>query len=154
MLIKKLPNLPFTIVSGTILIAWTLLLGAILLWNLQQLEKTKIQLAVNDARISWQKDVLFRLWSAKHGGVYVPVSKETPPNPYLDVPNRDVTINNRPYTLVNPAYMTRQIYELAKNHLEIQGHITSLNPIRPDNEADQWEKKALLSFESGNKEYK
>lgn len=154
MLIKKLPNLPFTIVSGTILIAWTLLLGAILLWNLQQLEKTKIQLAVNDARISWQKDVLFRLWSAKHGGVYVPVSKETPPNPYLDVPNRDVTINNRPYTLVNPAYMTRQIYELAKNRLEIQGHITSLNPIRPENEADQWEKKALLSFESGNKEFK
>jgi len=140
--------------SAAILIGWTALICLLLFWNIQDLKKTEILLAENEAKISWQKDVLFRLWSAQHGGVYVPVSASTPPNPYLDVPNRDVTIAGRAYTLVNPAYMTRQLYDMAKKHLAIQGHITSLNPIRPENVADSWEKKALLAFEHGKKEYK
>ena len=137
-----------------ILVCWTVLIGLLLFWNLRNLEETKIMLAENNARVYWEKDVLLRLWVAQHGGVYVPVCKSTPPNPYLKVPNRDVTIAGRPYTLVNPAYMTRQLYEMAKERLFIQGHITSLNPIRPENKADSWEKKALLAFEHGKKEYK
>ena len=140
--------------SAVILICWTIFIGLVLFWNLQTLKKTEIRLAENNARVSWEKDVLFRLWSAQHGGVYVPVSDSTPPNPYLDVPNRDVTIAGRPYTLVNPAYMTRQLYEMASKRLSIQGHITSLNPIRPANKADPWERKALIAFEHGQKEYK
>ncbi len=140
--------------TASILIGWTLLIGLLLFWNLYTQKKTAILLAENNARVSWEKDVLFRLWAARHGGVYVPVSKNTPPNPYLDVPNRDVIINGRPYTLVNPAYMTRQLYEMAQKKLAIQGHITSLKPIRPQNQADPWEHKALVSFEHGNKEYK
>jgi len=140
--------------TASILIGWTLLIGLLLFWNLYTQKKTAILLAENNARVSWEKDVLFRLWAARHGGVYVPVSKNTPPNPYLDVPNRDVTINGRPYTLVNPAYMTRQLYEMAKKKLAIQGHITSLKPIRPANKADLWEHKALVSFEHGQKEFK
>ena len=30
-----------------------------------------------------------------------------------------------------------------------QGHITSLKPLRPENGPDEWERKALLSFEQG-----
>jgi signal transduction histidine kinase/DNA-binding response OmpR family regulator len=151
---KSLSKHTISKMSAAILIGWTALIGLLLFWNLQNLKKTEILLAENDARISWEKDVLFRLWSAKHGGVYVPVSQSTPPNPYLEVPNRDVTIAGRVYTLVNPAYMTRQLYEMAEKNLSIQGHITSLNPIRPENAADTWEKKALLTFEHGQKEYK
>ncbi len=148
----RLPSI--TKMSAFLLVGWTLLLGLLLFWNLRTQKETAILLAENNARVSWEKDVLFRLWAAKHGGVYVPVSQSTPPNPYLDVPNRDVTINGRPYTLVNPAYMTRQLYEMAQKKLAIQGHITSLKPIRPQNQADPWEHKALVSFEHGNKEYK
>jgi hypothetical protein len=65
--------------------------------------------------------------------VYVPVSEMTPPNPYLKVPNRDVTTSGGlSLTLVNPAYMNRQVNELAMEMHHFQGHITSLNPIRPE----------------------
>jgi len=52
-------------------------------------------------------------------------------------------------TLVNPAYMTRQVYELAANEYGVQGHITSLKPLRPTNAADPWEAAALRRFEDG-----
>ena len=42
--------------------------------------------------------------------------------------------------------MTRQISEIAKKESDIQYHITSLKPIRPENKADDWEKKALLEI--------
>jgi hypothetical protein len=54
--------------------------------------------------------------------------------------------------LVNPAYMTRQVNELAMELHDFQGHITSLNPIRPKNLPDPWEAEALKTFEEGAKE--
>ena len=33
---------------------------------------------------------LTRDWNARHGGVYVPVTPATPPNPYLEHKRRDV----------------------------------------------------------------
>ncbi len=151
---KKIQQFTTTRITAIILLGWAILIGSLLYWNLKNIEKTQLILAVHDARISWEKDVLFRQWSARNGGVYVPISKMTPPNPYLKVPNRDVTIHGKPYTLVNPAYMTRQIYELAAQSHAIQGHITSLKPIRPQNAPDPWEKKALLAFEQGATEFK
>jgi diguanylate cyclase (GGDEF)-like protein len=77
----------------------------------------------------------------------------TPANPYLKVPNRDImTSGGLSLTLVNPAYMTRQVNELAKEMNGFQGHITSLNPIRPKNRPDPWETEALKTFERGTKE--
>jgi len=151
---KKIQQFTTTRITAIILLGWAVLIGSLLYWNLKNIKKTEMMLAVHDARISWEKDVLFRQWSARNGGVYVPISKDTPPNPYLKVPNRDVTIAGKPYTLINPAYMTRQLYELAAQTYAIKGHITSLKPIRPENAPDQWEKKALLAFEQGSQEYK
>jgi len=100
--------------------------------------------------------VLFRLieltrdWNARHGGVYVPVTEKTQPNPnpYLDVPHRDiVTTDGQQLTLVNPAFMTRQIAEIAEQADGVRFHITSLNLIRPENAADSWEAKSLRAFE-------
>ena len=67
------------------------------------------------ADIAYQKDIMYRKWASKHGGVYVPITKFTPPNPYLTFVNkRDIiTADNDTLTLVNPAYMTRQAYELS-----------------------------------------
>ncbi len=92
-----------------------------------------------------------RSWNAKHGGVYVPVTRETQPNPFLKVPYRDITSKQGGLhlTKINPAFMTRQIAEIAKNENNIQYHITSLNPIRPQNKADDWERTALNMFETG-----
>lgn len=98
--------------------------------------------------------VLFRLieltrdWSARHGGLYAPVTETTQPNPYLKHPRRDITDNfGRQLTLINPAFMTRQIAEIAAQAEGVRFHITSLNPIRPANEADPWEADSLKLFE-------
>lgn len=94
---------------------------------------------------------LTRLWNARHGGVYVPVTEQTQPNPHLKVPNRDITtIQGLKLTLINPAYMARQIAEIARNERNFQFHLTSLKPIRPQNKPDEWEKKVLTDFEKGS----
>jgi len=50
---------------------------------------------------------------------------------------------------MNPAYMTRQMHELAKQEYGVRGHITSLNPTHPENAPDSWEIVALRAFEQG-----
>ncbi len=82
------------------------------------------------------------------------MTPDTPPTPYLaKLPERDiVTPSGRRLTLLNPAYMTRQIYELAQKSGLPRGHLTSLKPLRPQNAPDPWEKKALEAFEHGQTE--
>jgi len=53
---------------------------------------------------------------------------------------------------INPAYMTRQISTIANDDHEVQFHITSLDPIRPGNLADEWEAQALQEFNRGARE--
>jgi diguanylate cyclase (GGDEF)-like protein len=137
----------------TIIVIWTVGIFTSLGWNIVQLKQSILSVARTSAKISYGKDILYRRWVSKQGGVYVPVSDMTPPNPYLKVPNRDVkTTNGLSLTLVNPAYMTRQVNELAAEMHDFQGHITSLNPIRPENRPDPWESEALKTFERGTKE--
>jgi hypothetical protein len=84
----------------------------------------------------------------------VPPSRETPPNPHLaGLEQRDVTTTEgQPLTLVNPAYVTRQVHELPARQQGARGHITSLKPIRPENAPDPWEVRALQAFEAGTLE--
>lgn len=96
---------------------------------------------------------LSRDWNARHGGVYVPVQGDTRPNPYLEHPRRDLTTRDgTQLTMVNPAYMTRQIGEIAQEAEGIRLHITSLKPINPANVPDDWEASALRAFEAGTAE--
>ena len=134
---------------------WTLLVVCSFAWAIYQQKLNVLEIAKSEARIAFQKDMLYRKWAAKHGGVFVPVTPETQPNPYLpESLERNVTTpSGKPLTLINPAYMTRQVFELAAEGKDlIRGHITSLNPIRPENEPDPWERGALASFETGAKE--
>lgn len=88
-----------------------------------------------------------RLWNSQHGGVYVPVTDSTQPNLYLSIGDRDITDSlGRQLTKVNPAYMTRQISELLGGGVKLR--MTSLNPLNPVNEPDEWERRALLEFQA------
>jgi signal transduction histidine kinase len=139
--------------SWLIIIAWTGCIAASLWLNLTQHMENTLQIARNSAQITFENDILYRKWAAKQGGVYVPVSEHTLPNPYLNVPNRDVTTSSGlSLSLVNPAYMARQVNQMAANNHGSQGHLTSLNAIRPENRPDAWEAVALKSFEQGVKE--
>lgn len=53
---------------------------------------------------------------------------------------------------MNPAYMTRQVYELEREVSGARSHLTSLKTLKPENAPDEWEKKALIAFEQGEKE--
>ena len=132
-------------------VALILLLAMVSCWSAYT---TTLSIVKNSAIDSFQKDTVYRYWATLQGGVYVPVSDDTPPNPYLaHMPERDIsTPSGKKLTLVNPAYMTRQVHALGLQKYGLRGHITSLNPIRPENESDSWEKEALLSFEKGVQE--
>ena len=132
---------------------WSILIGVSLAWNLRIQNSGTLEAARIEARTAFEKDVIYRRWNAGHGGVYAPVTGVMQPNLYLDVPERDITtLLGKRLTKINPAYMTRQVHELALKTHGIRGHITSLNPIRPKNAPDPWETRALRAFQTGLKE--
>ncbi len=131
---------------------WTCCIGVSLAWNLHEQKEKIYGMARNSAQVTFENDLLYRRWVARQGGVYVRVSEHTPPNPYLNIPNRDVTAAGSRLTLVNPAYMARQVNQMSPTIRGSRGHITSLNPIRPENRPDNWETAALKAFDLGSKE--
>jgi len=137
-----------------VMLAWVSLVTASFLWNWQQVEDSVVELARMQAVSHFEKDVIYRRWVSLQGGVYVPPTEKTPPNPYLAyLKDRDVTTaSGKTLTLVNPAHMNRQVYELAAEGHGVLGHITSLKPLRPENAPDAWERRALRSFETGARE--
>lgn len=139
--------------TWALLLAWTTCVFASLWWNIYQQHKETLEMGRTSARVAHEKDVIYRRWNAEHGGVYAPVSEKTPPNPYLNVAERDITTpSGKVLTLINPAYMTRQVHEIAMKTYGVKGHITSLNPIRPENAPDPWETQALKAFQLGKQE--
>ncbi len=155
---KKLNNIeayPIKIKTYTVILMllWTVIVFGSLLWNVYQVKQGTLDMAHIQARSAFMKDVLYRRWNTSHGGVYAPVSEQTVPNPHLDESQRDITAHSGlVLTLINPAYMTRQVHELATKIRGIQGHITSLNPLSPTNTPDPWESQALQAFQRGVKE--
>ena len=136
--------------------AWTVVIVGLGAWGARQEMEGARELVRNEARAHFLEDQALRLWAASHGGVYVPPTKRTPPSPYLShIPDRDVeTTAGRKLTLMDPAYMLRQVMEDYAELYGVKGHITSLKPLRPENAPDAWERAALESFEHGETEAK
>ncbi len=93
----------------------------------------------------------FSIWSASHGGVYVPVSNLTTPISNLaHVPDRDITKpDGTKLTLVNAGYMIQLMVNENPGLFGIKGKITSLKYLNEDNKPDKWETEVLKSFEQG-----
>lgn len=134
-----------------IILLWTALLCGLLGWGLLAIDSDGKKLAANLARAYFDKDQAFRLWGASHGGVYVPVTEKTPPNPYLShVPDRDIrTPQGKLLTLMNPAYMIRQVQKDFSEFYGIGGRLTSDKFTRPENAPDVWEMDAIQQFKNG-----
>lgn len=133
---------------------WTILIGSFLLFGIFQIRQLQQEMAKNEAHANFNKDQALRFWATMHGGVYVPVTDKTPPNPYLThIKERDIkTPDGKALTLMNPAYMLRQVMEDHENLYGVRGHITSLKHFRPETAPDEWETSALQAFERGVKE--
>ena len=129
------------------------ILGGSLLWNLTKDKSMRLEQALHSTRVIFKQIILQRAWNADLDGIYSPVSGKVQPNPYLRNKNRDLTTREGVrLTMINPSYMTRQLAELSSHENGVQYHITSLKPIRLQNEAHDWEKKWLTDFEKGAKE--
>lgn len=128
---------------------WIALIMGSFFWNYTSAKTEQEKIAFQTAKSFFDLIVMTREWNAWHGGVYVPVTPETMPNPYLETPMRDIHVNEQlTLTQINPAYMTRQIAEIAEKQ-KISFHLTSLNPIRPQNKPSPREERALKAFERG-----
>lgn len=75
----------------SLVLIWSLVIGLSACWNYFAHRQQLMEIALNEARTTINKDFAFRKWATAHGGVYVPVSDLSPPNPNLaHVPERDI----------------------------------------------------------------
>lgn len=129
----------------------TIIMATSLIWNINRQQEETIKLATIEARTVYEKNLTYHRWASLHDGIFVPITEKIQPNPYLThIPGTIIdTTQGEKLTLINPEYMLRQVYEMQNRKFEPVEHITSLDPIRPENAADKWETKALRSFEQG-----
>jgi len=145
--IKNLYGLPM-------LLLWSALIGLSLFLNISFLHKEALRDAAVDARTHMDLNLQYRALIARMGGVYASVERVAA-NPYLKVPDRDITTNDgKKLTLLNPAYMTRMIFEKVRESsaFPVVNKITSLKVLNPANLPDEWEREALHLFEKGRQE--
>ncbi|BHH85911.1 ATP-binding protein [Desulforhopalus sp. 52FAK] len=147
----KKPAIPLSLNFAILALFWTIFIIAMGVYDYHSTKVTTVELARIQAITGLEKDIIYRKWNALNGGVYGSISDKTVPNPYLTSKERDIATpsGGRQLTLINPAYMTRQVHELEIENNGVVGHITSLLPIRPENKADEWEAQALKKFEAG-----
>ncbi|MBF0628949.1 MAG: EAL domain-containing protein [Magnetococcales bacterium] len=130
---------------------WTVVVVLSLLWNVGRQQDVTWAMALNTARAAFNKDLAYRQWASEHGGVYVEPTEKTPPSPWMaHLPDRDVvTTEGRRLTLMNPAYMLREMMGDFSELYGIQGRIVGIVYLNPGNKADPWEAEAIHRFDSG-----
>jgi two-component system, sensor histidine kinase and response regulator len=135
-------------------IFWTVAIVGLLLWGIHRDREETKRLAFHVAETHFDKEKAFRLWVASHGGVYVPVSAQNPPNPLLEnIPERDIqTPSGRVLTLMPGFHVVRQVREQFPELYRVKGATTGLRPIQPDNSPDEWQRRALEAFNKGEQE--
>ena len=135
-------------------LAWSAVIAFSLMISVSGYRENALANAAIEAGTHLRLNLEYRAMIANLGGVYASVEKISP-NPYLTVPKRDITTQNGDkLTLLNPAYMTRLIFERikGKSALPVINKITSLKPYNPMNAPDEWEDRVLNSFEQGAEE--
>lgn len=136
-----------------VVLAWAVIAAASYRWDYAKLESYAYEMAALRGRLVFSVIQTTRAWATGHGEIYVPVTPTTPPNPYLDAGRRVIDgPDGTLLTQMNPAYMTRQIGELLAASGDLRIHLTSLDPLNPDNAPDDWERAALAAFAAGEAE--
>lgn len=142
-------------IFSLVAIFWTLIIAIFILNCFAYVEDKAHQSALDAVKVGLNKDLAYRQWIASHGGVYVPITDSTPPNPYLEhIVRRDVvTRDGQKLTLMNPAYSLTQIMDQQFSLYGTKAKITSNQLLNPDNAPDEWEQKALDIIEKTRSDY-
>ncbi|MCW8839209.1 MAG: DUF3365 domain-containing protein, partial [Thiovulaceae bacterium] len=153
---NKFANFKISVLVYSLIIfaIWSVLIFMSAVWNIQIEKNITEDTVKNIARASFNKDQAYRLWATSHGGVYVKPTQKTPPSPWMaHLSDRDLTTTDgTKLTLMNPAYMLREMMDDYSELYGIKGRIVGIVYLNPNNEADEWEAKAIKSFEQGRKE--
>lgn len=136
------------------ILAWSLLLGASLIWNWRIQDERSAELATSVLRAAFAKDQAFRFWAARYGGVYVKTESGVTPNPYLaHLGDRDLTATDGTrLTLLNPAAMLTQVMAEYAELYGIKGRIVGQIALNPKDLPDTWENQAIEAFKQGAEE--
>ena len=132
---------------------WLLAVASSLAWNRVDNIREKNEIAHETARAFFEQIIASRRWNLMHGGVYVYTTEHSPLNPFLPKEKQSIRdAHGRQLTMINPAYMTRQIADITQKEGQVRFHITSLTPLRAGNSPYPWEIPWLESFKQGSKE--
>lgn len=137
-----------------IAIFWTIAIAIVLTWELQDDRNQALAIAHSEAVGAWKRDAALYKWIANTGGVYVPLVDNVVPDEMLEhAAERDITSpSGKKLTLIGMPTILKRLHAIAFGSTALQGHVTSLSPIRPDNKPDAWEQAALESFAEGSTE--
>jgi hypothetical protein len=140
----------FSAQALTLGMLWSGFMVALILWSAWLEKDHTLLLAKAQARSYFDEVVYTRAWNCAHGGVYVFERPSCSPNPYLNASDSRIrTVDGQSLVKINPAYMTRQLSDIAQNRSGVMFRMASVNPLRPGNKADLWEAEAIDHFESG-----
>jgi two-component system, chemotaxis family, sensor kinase Cph1 len=132
------------------ILVWSCILAVILLFIIDEYREDTIKQATLEARVYNSLNLQYRRWGARFGSAYAHTDKVAS-NPHLAVPERDVkTESGQSLTPINPAYMTRMVFEGIRKGSEnpIISRLMSLNPLNPANRPTAWELETLRLFEN------
>lgn len=137
-----------------LLLGLALVMACSMGFRIDQIQSSHLALQHESARNVARTILAMRAWNSQAGAVYVPVSPELRPNPFLHHPRRELrSTDGQTLTMVNPAYMTRLVSEILAQTSPLRVSLRSLRPLNPGNRPDPWETEALHRFENGAEEF-
>lgn len=130
---------------------WLLTVATSFAWGMHTHSKQTQNNAIKIGRAFFKLITITRAWNASHGGVFVPTTPTSQPNPYLPPELKTLLCaNNKQLTLINPAIMTANLSRMSSKTEGISFRLVANAPINPDNKANQWESSALSQFHTSN----
>jgi|GEM_PF-1528922 Signal transduction histidine kinase len=136
-----------------LILTWTAVIALSLYHNVKVAQKHALDSATIQARTAFEKDLALFAWSDTAQVLYALASDAVKPNTYLgylSLKDRDVEIGNQRLTRLIPPYLVRLLHEGGSLNSGVNSHLTSLNPLRPQNSPDPWENLALERIEKEN----
>ncbi|MBU5613803.1 EAL domain-containing protein [Geomonas azotofigens] len=136
-------------------LVWTLLLAIAVWWNVRVAYQQAFELAKTQAHIALGKDLAFRRWASKRGGIYMELGPLVSPSPLLNhLPDRDLIATNGVHlTLKNPAMIMNEITQEAPQFYGVKTRITSRLYMNAVDAPDPWERTALFIVEGTREDY-
>jgi len=133
----------FILIIGTVL---ALSYATILYYTSGLQNDLVIGQAQHQARMLHRQLILTREWVSDHHGLFVIKTDTVRENPFLDYPNLE-TRDGITLVMRNPAMVTRELSEYARNAGFGWFRVTSLKPVNPQNTPDDFERASLVRFE-------